>query len=97
MICKLCGDPSAHLFHQGLGNRQPQTNGIPGGFHGEEPVKQLSNLNLVESSGGVGKHNRTILTEGNFQIAVAVFEGVGICCQLGLEGSPISKAALCIR
>ena len=76
MIDEPCGYTSAHLFHQRLGNCQSQPVGISGCFHGEETIKQLSNLNLIQSGSGVGKNNLPIITEGDFQITVAVFQSI---------------------
>lgn len=97
MIDELCGYTSAHLFHQRFGNSQPQPIGIPGGFHGEETIKQLSNLNLIQSGSGVGKYNLTIITEGDFQITVAVFQGVvQDIAEYPAEGLPVELLLVAI-
>lgn len=41
------GDSTTHLLYQRLGNRQTQTIGVPGSFHGEETVKELAYLYFV--------------------------------------------------
>lgn len=77
MILIICLDSPAHLFSQCPGDGEPQSCGTGGsGIHSIEPVKQTAGLDFIQLSCVVGEDDLPVFTQGDIQVAVAVFYGV---------------------
>lgn len=69
-------DTAVHLFGQGFGNGKSQTSGLASAGDGIKTVKQVADLNRIQTGRLIFKLEDAIGVQGNTEAAITVFHSI---------------------